>query len=118
MIRKMKNNENYLDYVFERKKGLSFSVDDSGEVVVTMKNTGFSNRIAQRFFKKPKVSRITLEGMGSFIFLSLDGKKTVYDVGREVSERFGKEAEPLYERLCVYMKRLQEAGFVSRVFGK
>jgi len=32
-----------------------------------------------------------------------------------VKEKYGDEAEPLYERLSVYMKKLEEVGFVKRV---
>ena len=53
--------------------------------------------------------------MGSFIFLCVDGKRSVYDIGQLVKEKYGDEAEPLYERLSVYMKKLEEAGFVKRV---
>ena len=86
----MRNKENFLDYVFERPEGLVFNCS------------------------RPEVSHIRLEGMGSFIFLCVDGKRSVYDIGQLVKEKFGDEAEPLYERLSVYMKKLEEVGFVKR----
>ena len=36
------------------------------------------------------------------------------DLKKDVKEKFGDEAEPLYERLSVYMKKLEEVGFVKR----
>ena len=111
----MKNKENFLDYVFKVSDDLTWALSESGEVIVEMRNKGFTNRIAQRFFKKPEVSKITLEGMGSFIFTCVDGSRSVYDIGLLVHDKYGDEAEPLYERLSVYMKKLQELGFVKRV---
>ena len=110
----MRNKDNFLDYVFEYPEGLVFNCSDEGEVTVDMENKGFTNKVAQHFFKTPKVSHIKLEGMGSFIFLCVDGKRSVYDIGRLVHDKFGDEAEPLYERLSVYMRKLEEVGFVKR----
>ncbi len=109
------NNDNFLDYIFEIKKDLAWTEAESGDVIVDMENKGFTNRVAQKFFKKPKVSHIHLEGMGSFIFSCIDGKRSVYDIGQLLHDRFGDDAEPLYERLSVYMKHLEQVGFIRRV---
>ena len=75
----MKSN-NYLDYVYKINDSLSWSHNEAGQVVVDMENKGFTNRVAQKFFKRPAVSHITLEGMGSFIFDSIDGNNRVVAV--------------------------------------
>ncbi|MBR5635454.1 MAG: PqqD family protein [Pseudobutyrivibrio sp.] len=111
----MRNKENYLDFVYTINSDLAWTHNESGEVIVEMENKGFTNRVAQKFFKKPAVSKITLEGMGSFIWTCIDGKRSIYDIGLLVHDRFGDEAEPLYERLSVYMKHLEQVGFVKRV---
>lgn len=111
----MKNNQNFLDYVFKINDDLVWKQDENGQVTVDMENKGFTNRIAQKFFKKPAVSHITLEGMGSFIFTCIDGKRSVYDIGLLLHDKFGDEAEPLYERLSVYMKHLENVGFIRKV---
>lgn len=111
----MKNSENFLDRIFRIDYGIKWTADDSGTVVVEMENRGFTNRIAQRFFKKPAKSYITLEGMGSYIFTCIDGRRSVHEIGILVREKFGDEAEPLYERLSLYMKQLEKLGFVTRV---
>ena len=110
----MKNNNNFLDYVYRINDELTWTLSESGEVIVDMENKGFTNRIAQKLFKKPKVSHITLEGIGSFIFTCIDGKRTVYDIGQLVQDKYKDEANPLYERLSVYIKQLDNLGFISR----
>lgn len=110
----MKRDNNYLDYVYKINESLSWSHNEAGQVVVEMENKGFTNRIAQKFFNRPAVSHITLEGMGSFIFDSIDGKRSIYDIGLLVKEKYGEEAEPLFERLSVYMKRLDELKYIVK----
>jgi len=110
----MKNNQNFLDYVFKINDDLVWKLDEKEQVIVDMENKGFTNRIAQKFFKKPAVSHITLEGMGSFIFTCIDGKRSVYDIGLLLHDKFGDEAEPLYERLSVYMKHLEELKYIVK----
>ena len=107
--------ENYLDYIYAIDEDLVWTVDDEGVVTVDMENKGFTNRLAQRFFHQPHVSHIKLEGMGSFIFTCIDGKRTVYDIGVLVHEEFEDQAEPLYERLSVYMKQLENLHFIEKV---
>ena len=92
----MQNKDNFLDYVFAYPEGLVFTCSDEGEVTVDMENKGFTNKVAQRFFKRPKVSHIKLEGMGSFIFLCVDGKRKEWEAsssfvltGRDLSMRSG-----------------------------
>ncbi len=104
-----------MDRVYRIADGLEWNVSDEGVVTVDMVNKGFANYIAQRFFKKPRISHITLEGMGSFIFTQIDGTRSVCEIGTLVRERFGNDAEPLYERLSVYMKKLEEVGFIVQV---
>ena len=109
----MKNN-NFLDFVFKISDDLTWTLTESGEVVVDMENKGLTNRIAQKLFKKPKISHITLEGMGSYIFTCIDGKRNVYEIGQLVEENFGDEAKPLYERLSVYIKQLENLGYIKK----
>ncbi len=109
----MKNN--FLDYVFKINDTLTWNKREDGQIVVEMENKGFTNRIAQKFFKKPAVSHIELEGMGSFIFSCIDGKKSVYEIGQLVHNEFGEDADPLYERLSVYMKHLENVNFIQKV---
>ncbi len=111
----MKNKkENYLDYIYQIKDGLIRTTDEEGLVTVDMENKGFANRVAQKLFRQPKVSHIALDAMGSFIFGCIDGERTVYEIGQLVHAEFKENAEPLYERLSVYMKQLESVGFITR----
>lgn len=85
---KKKQSENYLEYVPQRTPETEFSEDETGIVTLTKEWTGFYNRIAQRFFHRPRVSHIDLDGYGSFIWKLIDGKRTVYDISQKLDEAY------------------------------
>lgn len=112
-MKKKKNiiTENYLERKPLRNELLSWSSDD-GKVTLEIENKGVWNKIAQKIFRKPKISYIHLDETGSFIWPLLDGEKTIIDIGKDVEEKFGDEARPLYERLAKYFQILESYNFI------
>ena len=105
-------NVNYLDLVPQINEGLKWNKDENGIVTLEIENTGLFNRIAQKIFKKPKISYVHLDELGSFVWLLIDGKTNIGDMGVSVKEHFGKKAEPLYEKLAKYFEILKSYNFV------
>lgn len=112
MKKKNKKNENYLERCPMRATQLKWYADKKGLVTLDIENTGFFNRMAQKFWGKPKVSHIHLDKMGSFLWPLMDGEKDIIVLGQLVKERFGDEAEPLYERLAKYFQILDSYSFI------
>lgn len=108
----MKKQDNFLEYIPKIKEGISWKPEQD-HVIIDMENKGLANRIAQICFGRPKVSHITLEELGSFIWQQIDGEKSILQIGELVQEAFGEKAEPLYERLAQYMKILYGKGFIT-----
>ena len=106
-------SENYLERRPIRPERIKWSVDEEGSVTLDIENTGFFNRVAQKLFKKPKVSHVHLDKLGSFVWPLIDGEKDIVALGVLVKERFGQEAEPLYERLAKYFQILESYSFVE-----
>ena len=109
---KKEKQENYLDKKPVRAD-IPWHTDENGNVTLHVENKGFMNKIAQLIFKKPKVSYIHLDEMGSFIWPVLDGGKDVFEIGKAVKEHFGEKAEPLYERLSKYIQTLESYKFIE-----
>ena len=107
--------ENYLERKPQKKSGLQWSQTEDGAVQLHQKNEGFFNKIAQKLFKKPPVSYIHLDEHGSFIWLLLDGEKTVEDLGTPLHKKFGDAAEPLYPRLVKFLSILESYSFIEWV---
>lgn len=112
-MKKKKQQKNYLDLIPERASGLAWAQDDEGIVVLEVENTGVFNRMAQKLFKRPKVTKVHMEQFGSFIWPLIDGKRTVTELADLLKERFGEEAEPLYPRVAKYMQIMESYHFIS-----
>lgn len=112
---KSQKAENLLDRKPIRSQGLEYTQTQDGLVTLNRKNEGFVNKLAQKLFKKPPVSYIHLDEHGSFIWMLLDGEKTVEEIGVPLKEKFGENAEPLYPRLTKYLSILESYGFIEWV---
>ena len=84
MKRKSNLKENFLE---NEKLGWS---EKEGIITLEIENIGVFNRVAQKFFKKPKISYVHLDEMGSFIWPVIDGEKNLIEIGKGVKEHFGE----------------------------
>jgi hypothetical protein len=109
-----KDSKNYLDKIPKRSEKISWS-DYNNKVTLEIENKGIFNRIAQKIFRKPRISYVHLDEMGGFIWTVIDGEKSILELGKIVEEKFGEEASPLYERLSKYCRILESYGFISWV---
>lgn len=107
-----KSSDNLLEYIPVPAKELKYEIVE-GKVTIFQENKGFFNFIAQKVWKKPKVSQIHLDDMGNFIWPLMDGKKDIMAIATFIKEEFGDAAEPLYNRVVQYFKTLVSYGFVE-----
>ncbi len=112
MKKKNVTSENYLERIPRRAESIVWTKDENGVVTLEIENTGVVNRIAQKLLKKPKITYIHLDEMGSFVWPLIDGEKTIIELGEYVEQRFGEDAHPLYERLVKYFQILESYNFV------
>lgn len=107
-----KKADNFLDYIPKHNALYPYRVNDKGLIEIQVHHRGLFNRIAQIFFKRPKISWIELPGMGTFIWNQIDGNRNVYEIGQLLKAAYGQEAEPLYERLCTFIKSLHNNCYI------
>lgn len=112
MKKKEKISENYLEKIPMRRPDIEWSSEEDGAVTLMIENRGVMNRLAQKLFKKPEISQIHMEEIGSFLWPHLNGEKDIIALGELVSEQFGEKAEPLYERLVKYFQILESYNFI------
>ncbi|MCD7777723.1 MAG: PqqD family protein [Clostridiales bacterium] len=108
-----KQKKNYLDFVPELSEKISFEKDKAGKVTVLVQNKGVFNRIAQKLFNKPPVTKVHLDDCGSYILPQIDGRRTVMELALIQKARFGEAVEPLYPRFVKYMQIMERCGFVK-----
>ena len=106
-------SQNYLEKKPIRTEGIEWSKDEKGVVTLEIVNKGVFNFIAQKLIKKPRISYVHLDEMGSFVWALLDGEKDIYEIGKLVEAEFGEKAKPLYERLATYFKILESYKFIG-----
>ncbi len=92
---------------------LAWSSDENGLVTLDIENKGLMNRIAQKLLKKPKVSHIHLDEIGSYVWPLIDGEKTIADYAPFMEEHFGEKAHPTCERLAKFFQILESYRFVE-----
>ena len=107
-----KKKENYLDFIPVVNGQNTWDRGEDGVVTIHMVNRGFYNTLAQKLFHTPRVSHIKLDEYGSFLWMRIDGVKTVGQLALELKEAYGEKAEPLYDRLVKYMQILRNNRFI------
>lgn len=96
----------------ERNPMHQWKMDDKGAVTLEVENKGVFNTIAQKIFKRPRVSYIHLDRLGSFVWPLIDGNNDVNAIALLVDEHFGEAAKPLYPRIVKFFQVLESYGFV------
>lgn len=112
MSKSKKENDNYLDYIPVHNEKFEWETDETGAVTIFVENRGVFNRIAQKVFKKPKISQVHLDEMGNFVWPLIDGQRSVFEIAGLVKEHFGEKAEPLYPRLVQFVRSLESYEFI------
>lgn len=110
-----KNNlaDNYLERIPMPCENLKWEHGENGEIVLLVNNTGIANRIAQKIFKKPEITYIHLDNLGSFVWRGMGPERSIFELGKMVNKHFGDEAEPLYERLAEFFSILEKNKFIK-----
>ena len=106
-------NENYLDKIPCRPETIGWKTDENSIVTLEIENKGVFNLVAQKLLKKPKITYIHLDELGSFVWSILDGQKSIAELAEDIKAKFGDASEPLYERLIKYFQILNSYGFVN-----
>ena len=106
-----KQKENYLEKI-PVLPSMKWTTEEN-IVTIQKENNGFFDKIAQKFFKRPKISYIHLDEYGSFVWQIVDGEKNIIKLGIDVKNHFGEKSEPLYPRLAKFFQILDSYGFID-----
>ena len=103
----LKSNEDVLNIIYKVCDDLEYRVNEDNIVTIIQKQ----DHKIQKFFRKlkfriPEDKKITLDELGSWIFLQIDGKKNVKDIGESLEVKYGDKVQPLYERLLLFLNHI------------
>ena len=102
------NNEEVLNIIYKICDNFQYEVDEENIVTILEKQ----DHKLQKFFRKlkfriPEYKKTSLDEYGSCVFLLIDGKKTVKDIGESLEEKYGDSVQPLYERLLLFLNHIE-----------
>lgn len=104
----MKNNEDVLNIVFKKNDEIEYEVNEEGIVTIKEKQDHKIQRAFRKLkFKIPMYKNMELDKYGSYIFLQVDGQKTVEEIGKNLDLKYGEESHPLYERLLLFLNHIE-----------
>ncbi|UCG69267.1 MAG: PqqD family protein [Thermoplasmata archaeon] len=95
-MRRQKETPNILDMIPVRK--YQWVEKDT----VSVKVPRFRSRLGKKFcalLKKEPTYNVNLDKHCSFVWKLCDGKRTVREIGKSLSEKYGDEVEPVNQRL-------------------
>lgn len=113
----MENNEEVLNLKFKICDNLQYEVNDNGIVTIFEKQ----DHKIQKFFRKlrfkiPLYKKIDFDEISSEVFLLIDGKRTVKEIGENLEMKYGDKVNPLYERLLVFLNHIHiNCKYIERV---
>ncbi|SHJ78214.1 PqqD family protein [Tepidibacter formicigenes] len=113
MSKKIKKNDNFLELVPFKNKNQKWKLNDQGLVQIIIPREGILDKIVRVFFKTPKVMKIDLDLQGSCVWKAIDGERNIEEIGNILKNEFGKNAEPIYERLGTYINILRNNKFIT-----
>lgn len=111
------NNKEVLNIIFKISDNLEYEVDIDNVVTILEKQ----DHKVQNFFRKlkfriPEYTKKTLDEYGSYLFLQIDGKKTVKDIGENLEAKYGDKVHPLYERLLLFLNHINSnCHYIKRI---
>lgn len=105
--------KNYMYMIPVQSKERPWKKSENGMVVIDMENKGFYYFISQKFFKKPRISHISLDKYGTVVWQNINGENTVGDIVEIMKQEFSDEQERMLDRVVTYMATLQTHKFIT-----
>lgn len=103
----MKTNEDILNLKFKICDNINYTIDKNGVVTLLEKQDHKIQKILRKLkFNIPMYKEIELDQYCSTVFIMLNGKNTVEEVGKNLDLKYGNKVYPLYERLLLFINHI------------
>ena len=109
---KEKKDLNYLEMTPYRIHGHSLGENGLVDVLVPRSTIKIIARLIEKRWKKPFI-KANLDGLGSAVWLAIDGKRKVGAISEELTSQFGDTIQPVNDRLTMFLTHLFRNGFIS-----
>lgn len=103
-------NDNFMMYIPKKKHEIW--EEKNKKIYLIFKYDRWFYKIARWLVKKPFVSEIEFDDLGSSVWKLINGGNSVYDIGKELIHKYGDKCEPAYDRLILYLRYLNRRGWI------
>ena len=112
-----RNNQEILSIIFKISDGVGYEVSAENIVIMLEKQDHKIQKIFRKLkFRIPEYKKTHLDEYGSYVFLLIDGIKTVKEIGENLEAKYGDKVHPLYERLLPFLNHIDvNCHYVERV---
>ncbi len=90
--------------------------DTDEESLVTLQAPRFRSDFMRKWLQ-PRLKRpylkVSLDEIGSSVWMLCDGNRKIKDIAEIMQDRFGEKIEPCYERLGLFFQQLEHARFIA-----
>ena len=111
------SNSEVLDSVFRISDNLEYTISNDGVVTISEKQDHWIQNLFRKLkIKIPNYKNIELDEYGSYVFLQIDGIRSVKEIGQCLEIQFGEKVSPLYERLLMFLNHIEvNCNYIERV---
>ncbi|KLU61294.1 coenzyme PQQ synthesis protein D (PqqD) [Peptococcaceae bacterium CEB3] len=109
--KKILKKDNYLLYIPVKKHRHWELRNDV--VFLVFEHDKPAERFVHWLVKKPTVSDLELDRVGSKVWQNIDGQNTVYQIGQNIGREFGQAFDPDFQRLMRFLNYLNKKGWIS-----
>ena len=111
MKKNEKREDNFLLYI-PKKKHKDWE-ERKGKVFLIFHHDKAAEKFLRWLVKKPYVSDIELDDIGSNTWKLIDGERSVHEIAQGLLKIYGDKIEPVNERLIMYLRHLNKKGWIS-----
>ena len=106
-----KKEDNFLLYTPHRKH-TEYEVKN-GKAILVFHHDKVIERFIRWLVKKPTISDVELDEIGTFVWQAIDGKRNIYDISKDMVSKFGAKIDNADERLIMYIRYLNRKGWIG-----
>jgi hypothetical protein len=108
--------KNLLDFVVVREDRPEWRTTEAGLTQIIIPRDGLMDRFVRLLRRStPRSFTVDLDEFGSFVWEAIDDRRTVFEIGILLKERFGAKVEPVYERLALFLRILKNNRLIRYV---
>jgi hypothetical protein len=111
-MQKSKQVRNLLEMVPERRFKSERREDGLRDIVIPRYGGGAVGRILSAVLKNTPI-RYNLDRIGSRTWELCDGLTTIQEIGQHLEREFGAEVDPVYDKLGLFFKQLENQRLIS-----